>query len=108
MAFFLFLLVNATLFIRPAEILPELQGIPIYNVLILACLVAAIPELIQHLMARSLAEQPITVFVVGMMGAIAFSNLAQGKLDDAAGASLEFSKVVIYYLLLVSVVNTRQ
>jgi hypothetical protein len=108
MAFFLFLLVNATLFIRPAEILPELQGIPIYNALILACLVAAIPELIQHLTARSLVEQPITVFVVGMMGAIAFSNLAQGRLDEAAAASLEFSKVVIYYLLLVSVVNTRQ
>src|SRR5690349_2803861 len=30
--FILFLLVNATLFIRPSEISPSLEGLPIYNV----------------------------------------------------------------------------
>ena len=44
MAFFLFILVNAALFIRPAEIVQSWQGLEIYFYLILACAVAALPD----------------------------------------------------------------
>ena len=44
MGFFLFILVNLALFIRPAELfgIEELERI--YQVLILACLAASLPE----------------------------------------------------------------
>ena len=40
--FALFLLVNAMLFIRPAEFHPALYGLPVYEVCIAACLVASV------------------------------------------------------------------
>ena len=35
LGFFLFLLVNAALFVRPADVIPELVGVEIYQYLIL-------------------------------------------------------------------------
>ena len=45
LGFFLFLLVNAALFVRPAEVVPALVGWNIYEVLILACLAASAQRL---------------------------------------------------------------
>src|SRR5437660_1224594 len=59
MAFFLFLLVNATLFIRPAEIVPGLLGWRIYEALILSCLVAALPDIFNYFAGRALSTQPM-------------------------------------------------
>ena len=58
MAYFLFLLVNATLFIRPAEIVPALLGWEIYFYVIVACLIAAAPDVLKYLTAQSLETQP--------------------------------------------------
>ena len=44
MGFAFFLLVNAVLFIRPAEIVPAPESLPIYNVLITTCLAVCRPE----------------------------------------------------------------
>jgi hypothetical protein len=106
MSFFLFILVNAALFIRPAEIFPELLGLRIYEPLILACAVAAVTEVFAHLGRRSLDAQPITLCVFGLLFAILFTFLAHMELSKAAEKGFEFAKLVLYYLLLVSVVNT--
>ncbi len=46
MGFFLFILVNATLFIRPAEVfgIEELENV--YQLLILACLAVSLPDVL--------------------------------------------------------------
>src|SRR5689334_11470998 len=61
----LFLLLNAVLILRPADIVPELEGLPIYNVVILSCLVASLPAVLYQLRPGVLAQRPITVCVFG-------------------------------------------
>ena len=74
MAFFLFLLVNAVLYTRPMEVVPDLQDVPLYNGLILACLACAVPGVLEQFLAGSLRGRPVTVFVLGLQAA-AFPNL---------------------------------
>ena len=106
MAFRLFLLVNATLFIRPAEVVPALEGLPIYNVLISACLIVAFPGLVARMSMRSLAESPIDACVVGLLAAVLLSNLARLNLAGAEEGGVDFAKVVLYYFLLVGSLDT--
>jgi O-antigen ligase len=105
--FFLFLLVNATLFIRPAEIVPSLEGLPIYEVAIISSLIVAAPAIINHLAENGISRCPATACVLGLLVAVFLSHASQFNLWSARMCGLEFSKIVAYFLLLVSTVNTR-
>jgi hypothetical protein len=106
MDFALFILLNAVLFIRPAEIVPALLGLPLYEVLSLTCLAVAAPRVLGQLQPRSLVRQPITACAVGLLGAILLSHLSHLYIWGARTTALEFFKVLLYYLLLVAIVNT--
>src|SRR4051794_9340276 len=58
-AFVLFLLVNAVLLIRPAEIVPQLQGIELYFYAIAACALIAGTDVLKYITTTPLEEQPI-------------------------------------------------
>jgi len=106
LAWVLFLLLNATLFMRPAEIVPELEGMQIYEVIILACLAACLPAVLKKLDTRSLRVNPITLCVLGMLPAVMMSHLSHGDLWSARVYGVEFAKVIVYFLLLVTLVNS--
>jgi putative inorganic carbon (hco3(-)) transporter len=106
MAFFLFILVNAALFIRPAEIVPAMQGWEVYFYLIVACLLLSAFEIIRHVTEKPLLTQPITLAVFGLLAAIFISDALAGDLAEALRKSYSFAKLVLYYLLFVSVVTT--
>src|SRR5688572_15533847 len=106
MAYFLFILVNATLFIRPAEIVPAWYGLEIYFYVILACFAFALPDVIRYLTDQSLETQPITLCVFGLLGAILIPSVALGDVAEAWRTGFYFAKVIIYYLLFVSLVTT--
>jgi O-antigen ligase len=104
--FFLFLLLNATLFIRPAEIVPALLEQPIYLVLILTCAAVVFIPVISQLSIEALRRRPITVCVVGLLAAVILSHGARLNTWEARMSGFEFAKILLYYLLLVTVVNT--
>ena len=106
MSFFLFILVTGALFIRPAEFVPSLAGTRFYEALILACLVATVPRLLGQFSGRSMADRPVVVCCVGLLAAVILSNLAQLDPGSAWSGGQEFAKVLLYYFLLVSVVDT--
>ena len=108
MAYFLFLLTTATLFVRPAEIFPSLYALPIYNYLIIACLVVSLPRVLEQLSEQSLIENPITACVVGLLAAVVLSHLSHLFLWGAREAAWDFSKTLIYYLLLVAVLDSHE
>lgn len=108
MAYFLFLLVTATLFVRPAEIFPAVYAWPIYNYLILACLAVSLPGVLRQLSTVSLVENPITACVIGLWAAVVLSHLAHFDTWSARHAGFEFFKLVVYYLLLVANVHSEQ
>ncbi|MGH7194774.1 MAG: O-antigen ligase family protein [Candidatus Saccharimonadales bacterium] len=106
MALLLFLAVTATLFVRPAEIITDLAALPIYEWLIMACLAASAGKIVPLLSREALISQPITLGVVGMLAAVFLSHASHGDLWSARYDALEFSKMVIYYLLVVANVNS--
>lgn len=108
MAFFLFILVNATLFIRPAEIVPAWYGLEIYFYVILACLAFALPDVVRYLSEKSLELQPITLTVFALLGSILISTMGAGDISETWRCGFYFVKVIVYYLLFVSLVTTPE
>jgi hypothetical protein len=108
MAFWLFILLNAVLFIRPGEIVPDFEGLPIYQWVILSCLVVAYPRLLDQFTREALISRPVTVCVVGVWVAAVVSHLARLNAFDAREIGFEVGKVILYYLLLMAVVDTPQ
>jgi hypothetical protein len=106
MRYFLFILVTFTLFLRPAEVVPELKDQPIYEVLILICLAASCPQVLRQLTTGSLAACPITACVVGILGVVVLSGLYNISALEAAEGGFTFFKVMVYYLLLVAVMDS--
>jgi O-antigen ligase len=104
--FFLFLLVNAALFVRPAEIVPALVGWNIYEFLILACLALSIPAVLEQFTAKSLELRPVTLCVLGVFLAILLSHLAQLDFAKLYENGILFGKIVVYYVLFVGLVNS--
>jgi len=106
LAFALFVLVNATLFVRPAEIVASLEALPIYEVLMVCCLVAAWPAILPLVRWRSLRAHPGILCVVGLLPAIVLSHLSHGNLWEARFGAVAFLKLLLYFLLVVGLVNT--
>ena len=104
--FGIFLLLNAALFLRPAEIVPGLTGLEIYQFLILACLAVAFPAVLDQLSPRMLDTRPVTACVLGLFIAVVLSHLNRFDVSGAASCGYEFFKLVVYYLLFVSLVTT--
>ena len=108
MDFFFFILVNATLFIRPSELIPELAEVPIYNILIVLNMAIAFPSLMNHLQPGRFAREPISACVAGLIPAVFVSHLSHFNLFDAREGVFEVSKVIAYYFLLVAVLNSTR
>jgi hypothetical protein len=94
------------LLIRPADVFPPLYGLPIYQGCILFCLAVALPAVSRMLGREGLAAEPISLCIVGLLGAVALSHLSHGRIGEAVSESCEFAKLLIYHVLLVSLVNT--
>jgi hypothetical protein len=106
MGFVLFILVNGALFIRPAEIFEGLRGVSLYEYCILACLFVSALPILGQMMEGRFWQQPLTLLVFGLLAAVVLASASHGDLDGALTNGVEFLKVVIYYLLLVTLVNT--
>jgi hypothetical protein len=105
MAFALFVVVTGLLLVRPAEVVPALLGLPLYEMAIIACTLAALPQVVRQLELRALKNQPVTAFVVALLPAMVLSHLVHAFLWGARTSAADFAKVALYYLLLVATVN---
>jgi len=106
LAFFFFQAVTAVLFLRPAELFPELEGFPFYEGLLLGCLLIAGPSLALHFRWQALVRQPITLCVTGMFVAIILSHATHFYIGGIAESAEQFFKTLIYYALLITIVNS--
>jgi hypothetical protein len=106
--FVLFLVLNGVLFIRPEELIPSIAGLQIYYWVILANLLVCAPAILKQLDPNDLVRNPVTVCVLGVLVTIATSHLARFDLWSARMGAFEFLKVVLYFLLLMAVVTTKQ
>ena len=105
LGFFLLILLNATLFVRPAELVPALVDLPIYNAIMLSCL-AVSASAVSRQLASSAGQNSINVCVFGMLVGVMISHLSHFRISEAIGCGFEFSKVLLYYYLLVAVLDS--
>src|SRR5262245_52454840 len=108
MRFFLFILVNAMLFIRPAELLPWLGEFQIYLVCILACFLVSWPAILELARNQRRFLPPIVACALGLLVAIPISDVGNNKTDETFDHTFDYFKVMIYLVLLVSLVNTPE
>jgi O-antigen ligase len=106
--FVLFLVLNGVLFIRPEELIPSIAGLQIYYWVILANLLICAPAILKQLDPNDLVRNPATVCVLGVLLTIFTSHLARFDLWSARMGAFEFLKVVLYFLLLMAVVTSKQ
>jgi O-antigen ligase len=106
LGFFLFVLVNVTLFVRPTDFIPGMIGWEIYQYLIGLTFLAAFPAVLGQLTARRLEGRPISVCVLGLLAAIVLSQVVHANLGAAFEGGKEHLKMIVYYLLLAGLVNT--
>ena len=106
MPFFLFILLNVVLFLRPAEIVPQLQGLPLYLCVILGCIAVSFKSLVSQLRSNSLLCQPLSFSVLGLLFAVILSHLSHIRIGMAFDSGFAFWKLVIYYFLAVGVLDS--
>jgi putative inorganic carbon (hco3(-)) transporter len=107
MRFFLFLLLNAILFLRPEDIFPELVADPgVYECVMILCLAVSLPRIIRNLTLKSLQDCPITVCVIGLQATIIISSINSFGTTEGFEVGYQFFKLVIYYLLMVSLITS--
>ena len=104
----LLVLTTATLFIRPSEIVPGFEGARIYLFMIAACLAFSLPLVLSQLTFESLALRPVTACVLCLLCSVTLSHLVHLFFWGARTSATEFGKIILYYLLLVGLVNSHE
>ena len=106
MKFGLFVVLNALLLIRPEELFPEITGLRLYLIVIALCTLITLPELLRLLTPESLRVRPVTVCVLLYFASTIVSLCVLRRFEEAfLDFGPEFAKVILYYLLLVSIVD---
>ena len=103
-----FILLTAILFLRPADIIPPLQGLPLYQGVILICIVISFGNILKQITSRSLLAHPISFCMVGLLVAIVLSHLSHMQLGLAAEWGDYFFRICLFYFLLVATIDTPE
>lgn len=102
MPYALFYVLNAILFIRPADLIESLQPFQLYQLAIVGCLATSYPAVLGQLSIESLLRRPMTLCVTGILVAIVLSQLQFASIYDARTSGFDFAKILLYFLLLQS------
>jgi putative inorganic carbon (hco3(-)) transporter len=105
MRFFLFLLANGLLFIRPSEFIAELSEFELYRYVIVASLLVSLPVVLQQFSVQFVGLPPIFSCVVLLLPSVVLSGFFHGDLELMAETTTEFVKVLIYFLLMLGLLT---
>lgn len=106
MGYPLLILLTAVLFLRPEELIPSIAGLRLYLIVIALCVLGNLPALGRAWQDIVRGRNPVGVCVLGVLAAVLASNLFRGRIEPATDLTGEFAKVVVYYALLVGVLDT--
>ncbi len=106
LGFFLFILLNASLFIRPVDLIESLAGWPIYNVLIVSSLAVSAGAVLFQLTRGSLSRNPIHACTLCFWACMVLSLLSQFLIGEAINIGIELGKTVLFYFLVVALLES--
>jgi putative inorganic carbon (hco3(-)) transporter len=100
--FFLFLVINAVVFIRPTEWIPGTDSFPLYEILVVITLFAWASTF------RKPAAMacPISFCAFALLPVVLLSHLTHMDLWYARHNTVDFSKRLIYFLMIIGMVNS--
>jgi len=104
--FLLLVLTTSALFVRPADLVPELEEWPLYQFAIVSCLVVSARTVKHQLSNQNILRQPVLASLIWLLVAVALSHLAHGFFWAARMSLVEVAKVVALYVLILGLVNT--
>jgi putative inorganic carbon (hco3(-)) transporter len=105
-AFVLLLSAAGTLLVHPGDVVPVLQDVPIYQLLLTACLLLSLRRVLNHVGARALRGNAITASVLLLVPAAFLSHVGHGNLYDARLSAAAVAKVSLLFLLVLALVDT--
>lgn len=105
MRFFLFIIANALLFIRPSELVADLAAIEIYRWFILACLAVSVPVVFQQITTRYPGVPPIVACVLLLLPVVFVSGFFHGNMELIQDTVIEFAKILIYFVLMIALLT---
>jgi hypothetical protein len=108
MQFPLFVLLTAILFLRPADIIPPLQGLPLYQGVILICIALSFGNIFKQITSRSLLAHPISFCMVGLLVAVLLSHLSHMQIRLAAESGDSFFRICLFYFVLVATIDSPE
>lgn len=108
MAFRLFLLLNVIFFVRPDDIITSLADSHLYLFTFLVCLIFSWRELFATVNLNKLINDPITCCIILYGLIFTLSNVIHVGGSTAGGKGFDYLKLVLYYLLFISLVNTPE
>jgi O-antigen ligase len=97
-----------SLFVRPADLVPALGDWPIYQFLIVCCLVVSARAMFRQLGRPQLAERTVTTCLLVLLASVAVSHLAHGLFWMARMSAYDVAKLLALYLLMIGLINTPQ
>ena len=106
LAFMFLCLTTVTMILRPAELVPGIAGLPLYEMCILAAVMTGYRGLLQHFAPGSLTRQPVALCFVGVLAAIPVSHISHMYLDGALNGTIDFIKAGMLFALIVTMVDT--
>jgi len=104
--FIFLILTTAILYIRPTDFVPGLEAVNLYMIAIVGCILFSLDKLITQLSWDSLRKRPVGVFMAGILGVSILSNLVNGRFEQEVDFAVEYTKVMLFYFLLVGIVNS--
>jgi O-antigen ligase len=102
----LLLLATGALLFRPSDLVPVLEGAPLYEICILCCIAVSFPRLLSQLTARSLRSNAILTVLLLFPVAVAMSHLSSGNTWDARVGGTEAAKAFLLFLLIAALVDS--
>ncbi|MFH1302310.1 MAG: O-antigen ligase family protein, partial [Planctomycetota bacterium] len=87
---------------------PAIADIPIYEMLILSSFFLSLDQIKHSLQLPMLKRQPITFCVMGILLAVALSHATHMYFYGIHTSTISFLKIVMYYVLLVSIIDSTQ
>ncbi len=102
------ILVVGSLFIRPADLLPQLRDVSVYQFLIVTAILFSYRSIGNQLNQHLLGSRPVTACILLLVGVVALSHIGNGFFWGARESAWKVTKLVALYLLVVGVVNTNQ
>jgi hypothetical protein len=99
-------LTTATMILRPAELVPGLAGMPLYEACIAATILLGHQGLLRHFTPGSLTRQPVTLCFIGVLIAIPVSQITHMYFGGALSGTIEFVKAGMLFALIVAIVDT--